>query len=882
MASPGKQFVICLVFGWSMCLACIEGALEEAFTEAGFVKAFQHQPTPSSIIQNFAEGNLWLDNNIPEAEKPSHFIAPESQDIFELHDTRKYDGSKHFSQDSIAHWDSQSYWREEPYFSLSELGTGSLSSKHHSVPLTLEHVSYVPTEVPIARPQNLGLEFSTATSPQAIISSSSQSKDHHTLYQNLDEWCDIPGPVGEPLRPHLIAPGITRPLTDMEHTFQGNHDVQYKFPFLNRDPYVMMLKETTQDHGITCNNIHNRQRSQVSGSEGFNQFDIDQSIPYLSPRNFQASSYTVGNPNEGPSDTVNSFHFPDYWIKDNQKGMDNFGMIPSTVGQGLMNSESRREKRKASEGPGDSCFLDTKWPWDSPHMAYSNVPSSSGATVLSRGMEDSGVNRSDEIATPTQHTSHMAQSFPTIEKYKDIAIKDHPFQSPLNGLISSPVIQRQSNRKGPSEFSTREAVPLLLDIGVFFVNNSPSLCYETTLWFEELKHDMIAKANGNASIRKHVEQATGIAHSKITTCFLGLILIFATEGGDPVSWLNLLQEGWNFIKLQFGSWIDADLKIESNHPGVKRNYYFKTKWNEPASWYKSLSSFSNKNNIPADIINSLVVKWDQNRTFSRIGINHLGGSYSVIQKFHESHVKYSYGGLYSRSGITNLAFIGLRYCGDYQVHHERTVASRWHEICLSLSHSAQFHSPKGIEMCQEVHAFFGSLVEDLLSSYKQVYNLDISLAGKRPKKRSEDLLNHDPHKINIETIIRVNSMGEYRLTVIFIGLVKVLYQKETQDNTLRILLKSAWDFLKGMFSKWKDFNFQTDLPKIFDMEVEKSSRVTIDWSDPYKLFNSLSQNQVIRRYPIPIHGLKSLYEAWSDTLSTSKFTQMNDVDFKVI
>ncbi|EGG03564.1 uncharacterized protein MELLADRAFT_109049 [Melampsora larici-populina 98AG31] len=850
--------------------------------------AFQPKPSPSSIIQNFAEGNLWLDNSIPEEENLQHLVLPEIQDLSGFHDGSQNECTHQLSQGAIGHWDSQFSSKESPCFAISRMETASPSTKYQCVPLPLEHGSYLHTEVPISSPQNLGLGFRNEINPQDPTYSSSPfnygteaylAPKEQKLYHELDKWSDTPDSLGTSSQSHSSTPGGPSLLKAMKHTFHESHDVVHNVPSSNMNHYGNIVQEISQSHGRckeTCHTTHDKKRKKVLGDQEFFDLKNDENVPYTHSNGVPFASCTVSNSNDHPSKMVNTFHLSEEWKAGNHKPIENFGMISSRLAEGPM--QNLKESSKEDYGLADDRFLNEGLPLYSPHVADSNFPSSSTERVLASVMDNSGDTMFLGMGTPTTFNDYVMQGFPALEE-EDIGIKDHPSKSPSSDLISPPVIKKP-RINAPSKLSSREALPLLRNIGVFYMNNSPSLCYETTSWFNGLQQDMISRCGQETSIIKPVEQAIQIAHSKITACFLALIVIFSKKGGDQLYLNNLLQEAWSFIKLQFGSWRDANLKTQSCHLKVKKHSYTKTGRYDPVSWYRSLSNYNNRSNIPADIINSLVIKWDQNRSITRIGVSNIIKYYPIIQEFHDSHVNYSHGGFYSRSQIKNIAFSGLIYSRGSPVH-KYIVFSKWHEICLSLSQSAQFHSPMGIEICQEVHAFFGSLVKDMLSSYKQVYNLDISLARPRPKEKSVDLLYYDPHKKNIETIIRVISMGEYRLTVIFIGLVKAMYQREVQENTLRILVKSAWSFLKVIFSKWKQFDFEKDLPKIFNLEVKTPLEVTMDWSNSIKLFKSLSYDQDTCKYPIPIHGLKRIFEAWSYTLNYSQITHMNGLDLKV-
>lgn len=141
-------------------------------------------------------------------------------------------------------------------------------------------------------------------------------------------------------------------------------------------------------------------------------------------------------------------------------------------------------------------------------------------------------------------------------------------------------------------------------------------------------------------------------------------------------------------------------------------------------------------------------------------------------------ILYSHGGFFSRQDIKNIAFPGIKFSGEYGGESSKQKSlPEWHKTCMVLSHSAQFHSPMGFPLCQEVHSFFVSLVDHLLSSYKNTYGCDVSQAGKYPQDISECSLIVNPHQITLNKVLKAISMAEYRLTVVFIGLMRVFLPK---------------------------------------------------------------------------------------------------------
>ncbi|KAH9810379.1 hypothetical protein DFH28DRAFT_1034177 [Melampsora americana] len=854
--------------------------------------AFQPKPTPSSIIQNFADGNLWLDNRIPQEEHLVDIFAPEGQDLLEF-DENKQNGQNHYLPHGLeGYWDSQSNSKESHSFLRSNIETGITSTQYHIAPAPLEHVSYAGTGGEIAASHHWGVDWGTVMNPWDLDPGSShfnevtcayQTPEKQTLVHDLDEWLDIQNDLGSLSGTVPSNKLIKNPMGAMDYPFQTLNHAHCKFTTSNVDHHDMLAQANSQYHKCfknMCNTAHDPQVNQVPRNGDSVKVNTIESSPYHFLTKFPSSTDTVDKSKTHPSNAVNSVYFPESLIDWHQKSDGDPGRIYPTEFKGLMKKEAREGKRKKSEGLGNDYYLNTdipNIPRDSTIITSSEWQSSSKSS--SSVLEQSEAHYFDKMDIPPQHISPVIPSIQALGKDDHIGIKEHPMKHPSLDLLTPPLISKLKKDR-TSTFSTKESISLLHNIGVYYVNNSPSLCYETHSWFERLKHDMMTNENGENLSIKAVEKAIRFAHSRLTTSFLALIVVFANNEGDQFSLNSLMNEGWAFICSQLESWRKGKLKIPSDELQLSERYYTFKQWNDPVSWYRSLSTLGHVGNIPVEIMKSLVIKWNIHKPNFKIGGNPLGRYYQLIQEFHDSHIKYSHGGFYSRAGIRNISFPGLTYFGEYPSR-GLSVVSSWHEICLSLSQHAQFHSSDGIDLCEEVHSFFSSLIEHLLNSYRKVYNCDISQAGKRRSDGLDYLLNMDPHQRNIETIIRVVSMAEYRLTVIFIGLVKVVYQKEVEEEKLRSLLKIAWEFLKGTFSKWKKFQFDTELPIIFNYRYKKSLKINIDWSDPYRLFDSLSHDQDISRYPIPINGLKTVFEAWSHTLSASGVNKMHGFEFKI-
>ncbi|EGG10827.1 uncharacterized protein MELLADRAFT_102996 [Melampsora larici-populina 98AG31] len=506
-----------------------------------------------------------------------------------------------------------------------------------------------------------------------------------------------------------------------------------------------------------------------------------------------------------------------------------------------------------------------------------------------------------DLHIPQAHTSPSAKDFGAAQFVEQMNI--HPDMTSIP--TSSTNMGKSDTMRTEEEFKPRHSVSVLgfefaeksmtpgcstrvtsnrlilalQRIGAFLVNNSPSLCYETTVWFESLRKEMIQKNHPKQSSVEQIDRAIKISHLKITMCFMGLIGVFANNGGDQFSLETILKEGWQFIKLHFEGWRNLNVN-NKNENQAKRTDFNKDDWKDPVLWFHYLSLLGRLADLAVDSMYHLIKKWDDQRTTSKINVKHLSWYHAEIKTFHDSHLRYTHGGFYGRGEIRNIAFKGVKLSGNYAKSPAGVKEGSWYTIYKFLSHSAQFHSSVGFDMCQEVHTFFVSLLDHIIKSYKEVHDYHITSAvkGSRAKETSS---NRRPNDENIGKIVKVISMAEYRVTVGFIGLVRVLYQNELPVVTLRLVLKSAWEFLKGIFSQWKDFQFEKNLPQNLNRQSLNKHRIKLDYTDPNELFNVLWQFQAVSKNPVPLHCLPRLFKSWNNDLANFKKLYPNNFNFEI-
>ncbi|EGF99214.1 uncharacterized protein MELLADRAFT_68764 [Melampsora larici-populina 98AG31] len=80
---------------------------------ATLTTALQPKPNPSGPIQNFSEGNIWLDDSVNQVENLYHFDTPCTQDNLNVHDINQEKGEGHMLYDAIDPWKSPSNHQNE-------------------------------------------------------------------------------------------------------------------------------------------------------------------------------------------------------------------------------------------------------------------------------------------------------------------------------------------------------------------------------------------------------------------------------------------------------------------------------------------------------------------------------------------------------------------------------------------------------------------------------------------------------------------------------------------------------------------------------------------------------------------------------------------------
>ncbi|EGF99213.1 uncharacterized protein MELLADRAFT_112911 [Melampsora larici-populina 98AG31] len=594
------------------------------------------------------------------------------------------------------------------------------------------------------------------------------------------------------------------------------------------------------------------------------------------PENPEWYGYDQGNLMEIPPNIVDHALTPEFIMGSHNMDSGNSNWDPSNDLPGvdmsmLQHGTTKVKMRSDHRIPAiDSTNIELQW--NTPQQA-SSVQDKGTRTV------------SYETGNSPPSTSYNSQGLVGLEKTDQIETNKNLGHS---GCVDRFPLVPKSKKYSSLNVPCCKLIPKLQQIGGFLVNNSPGLCYETTIWFDKLEKDMIENNNQEASTMTLIDRAIKSAHLRITMCFLGLIGIFANEGGDKSSLEIVLKQGWDLIKGHFEDWrklniIDKNGNVIVHHDSVKCPYKAKltrqSNLHHPLFWFHDLSKLTQPQRLPVDLIYYLKSTWNMEIPNSMIGVHNIAVYHLEIQNFHDVYINHSHGGFYGRGEIRNIAFKGVKLSGKYIVP-ENENFSTWYTVCKKLAEIAQFHSSVGFDLCQEVHSFFVSLIEHLLNTYKGLHQCDISSAGKTRGEKIKDSSICNPHDKNVQRIVQSISMAEYRVTVGFIGLVRVLYQKEVQADTLSLLLKSAWDFLKGIFSKWRDIKSYNNT-LVFDDKRITRNKWKLDYSDPHELFNALWQHEDYLRNPIPLYCLKSLVNVWNKDLKSLQKLNPNSFNFVI-
>ncbi|EGG09781.1 uncharacterized protein MELLADRAFT_103871 [Melampsora larici-populina 98AG31] len=474
-----------------------------------------------------------------------------------------------------------------------------------------------------------------------------------------------------------------------------------------------------------------------------------------------------------------------------------------------------------------------------------------------------------DISKPSPSMS-VAQNF---NLYVGTRKNQNPISTPdTPGSVSKGI------KEAPEEESMkrRESMLMMLrDIGAFHVANSPALSYTFPTWFKILREDMIGISGQDEMLQKAVHQAIECADQWIAKAFFGLILLKYKPESTKISLEEMVQRGFQFMQTVFDQWRHMEIKSMKGQTGTTRTET--SDHLDPSYMFRYFSKLIKARSMTLKVLDSIVVRW--NRETKNIFVMPAVDRkklYDEVKSLYDKDMMFIRGGLYSRAGFGNLEYEEINFQSGLRKHPLAPKSSERRKIeeCRSLSKSARFLSPVGIEMCQKVHVFFVDLIIDLLKNYKISNQLDSYSTEQLHLPNNVAPKPIDENELIMETIVKAASIAEYRITVGFIGMIRLVYENRLKETQLNILIENGWEFLQKQFSKWKDLNFEEGGNLIFSKGSkliswdERTGRLGID---PRNSFQALCiQSKSPANTPISMRYLTALLKSWFKDPSDSE------------
>ncbi|KAH9818746.1 hypothetical protein DFH28DRAFT_1053901 [Melampsora americana] len=405
---------------------------------------------------------------------------------------------------------------------------------------------------------------------------------------------------------------------------------------------------------------------------------------------------------------------------------------------------------------------------------------------------------------------------------------------------------------------------LLQKVGICNANRSSTLCYKIYDYFHDIYESMSSRFKSNPKAVQAAAQAVKIAGHGVAMGVLGVIRVFEAEGSKGDHLDIVLDDGWRYIENFFQPWRDAELKELALEVDT------------PFEAHKSLDAYyllgylkrlDNTNKVPYLLVHSLALDWSRNRVNSGIPAKTLSAHIQRITDVYQTDSNAIQGGLYGRMSIRNYAFWGEEQLSRRNWYlYEHTQRSSQDVLSLS-SNAAQFHTPVGRGMCQVVHNFF----EDLINDLKRFYMITNghSTVKDPPGEALRDL----------GMIIQAVSMAEYRVTVVFLGVIRILNQKHLDNSQLERLIINAWGFLKSRFSEWRFLDLYTkNSQQLFGFEsVRVTSSTQMDSAGD--LFKALAGFK--DKNGCPKNWVVHLLKSWKNSITERDTSSLGDLGFPI-
>ncbi|KAH9813851.1 hypothetical protein DFH28DRAFT_973140 [Melampsora americana] len=419
---------------------------------------------------------------------------------------------------------------------------------------------------------------------------------------------------------------------------------------------------------------------------------------------------------------------------------------------------------------------------------------------------------------------------------------------------------------------------MLKEIGEFHISNVPFLAYHVPIWFKSLREDMMKGAGQKEGIEKVVHKAIECAHWWTTMSFFGLILVHFKPDLNKLALDKLLEHAWKFIQAIFDGWRYIEVTDTKSQKGPKKPE--KGCLIEPMALYRYFIHLKHVPAMSTRILDAISVQWNNEINSSKIPVTSIAKLEHEVKSLHNKDMMLVEGGLYSRGSIGNLEFDGINFHSGTRtwLPDSKSLDRRKLGDCREISQSAKFLSPVAIDLCQKVHIFFVNLIKHLLNKYK---------TSKKPHLSSPEQirLDHtavpehmDHNEPDMDTMVKAISLAEYRVTVGFIGMIRLIYEKTVTDIQMNTLIESGWEFLQKEFSKWKLLEFKKGTALKLDTKTiprNMHMRSKEFWLDPKRSFQALCiQSRTPTNTPIPIGYIKILLGLWFDEMADPKLNQV--------
>ncbi|EGG05545.1 uncharacterized protein MELLADRAFT_63940 [Melampsora larici-populina 98AG31] len=409
----------------------------------------------------------------------------------------------------------------------------------------------------------------------------------------------------------------------------------------------------------------------------------------------------------------------------------------------------------------------------------------------------------------------------------------------------------------------------LQSVGTQAVNRSLTLSYSIYEWFIDLYRKMEMRFKGEIE-GQTIHLAVKNAGCGVVMAFLGILKVFEYNDSGKDELERLLEDGWKYMKNFYDKWNDKEIHVDG-----KRDRHKGGKWSlDPQSQLLYLKGRAHIKEISLRMVHEMAIEFAKHRENSKIPKRFLTTHWEKLLNVYNTDSTSMEGGLYGRGQIRNNSFQAAEKLLRLNPKERKPYSKT--EMASFASKAAQFHTPIGREMCKDVHIFFENLNHKLHVLYndKEIYQSDQLL-------QPEDIkILKNKHEMNTAQIIKGVSMAQYKLTVVFIGLIRAFNEDFLSEDQIRLLLINAWDFLKKEFSQWERFDFQAENHSYLFNHDENSMKFNInDLNHPEAMFRKLSGFS--NSYDVPRSCVVHLLKSWIEHIQRIKSGTEHFLDFPV-